>query len=73
MAQCPQCYTGTCRRHVRQDHGRSVAQPADAKATFNKMYDLLVGSKLKKLQQEADLDSATREAAAFREQLDAAR
>lgn len=74
MAQCPQCYTGTCARHKRQDHGRSlVAAPANAQQTMAKIYDLMVGAKLKKLQAEADLDPSARHTEEFRHKLDASR
>lgn len=74
MAQCPQCYTGTCARHKRQDHGRSlVAAPANAQQTMAKIYDLMVGAKLKKLQAEAELDPSARHTEEFRHKLDASR
>lgn len=74
MSQCPQCYTGTCARHKRQDHGKSaVAMPANSQQTLQKMYDLLVGTKLQKLQAESDKDPSTQSTERFRQQLDASR
>lgn len=74
MAQCPQCYTGTCARHRRQDHGRSaVAMPAGAQQTLQKMYDKLVGTQLSKLQAAAARDPSLASAEQFRQQLDASR
>lgn len=73
MAQCPQCYTGTCARHKAQDSGRSAAQPANAQGTLNKMYEMLVGAKLQKLQAEAARDPERAHSAAFRQELDESR
>uniref|UniRef100_K3WW33 Uncharacterized protein n=1 Tax=Globisporangium ultimum (strain ATCC 200006 / CBS 805.95 / DAOM BR144) TaxID=431595 RepID=K3WW33_GLOUD len=74
MSQCPQCYTGTCARHRRQDHGKSkVAMPANSQQTLQKMYDMLVGSKLQKLQAESERDPSTQSTEKFRQQLDASR
>jgi hypothetical protein len=73
MSQCPQCYTGTCKRHLRQDHGRSVVQAANKEDTLKKMYDMMVGAKLQKLKAEASLDASKAETEEFRQRLDAKR
>ncbi|RLN93530.1 hypothetical protein BBJ28_00018952 [Nothophytophthora sp. Chile5] len=73
MATCPQCYTGTCSRHKRQDHGRSTVKSVNAESTMQKIYDKLVGAKLQKLQAEAEKDPSRQHTAAFRQQLDASR
>ncbi|KAF4316973.1 hypothetical protein JM18_008034, partial [Phytophthora kernoviae] len=70
---CPQCYTGTCSRHKRQDHGRSMVKSVDAEGTLKKIYDQLVGSKLQKLQAEAEKDPSNQVTTEFRRQLDASR
>jgi len=73
MSTCPQCYTGTCRRHRAQDHGRSQVKSVDAESTLQKMYDQLVGAKLQKLQAEASRDPDGQHSHAFRKKLDASR
>ncbi|KAG7377218.1 hypothetical protein PHYPSEUDO_012022 [Phytophthora pseudosyringae] len=73
MSTCPQCYTGTCKRHKRQDHGRSTVKSVNAESTLQKMYDQLVGSKLQKLQAEADKDPPRQHTKDFRKRLDASR
>ncbi|KAG6617058.1 uncharacterized protein IUM83_04624 [Phytophthora cinnamomi] len=75
MSTCPQCYTGTCKRHRGQDHGRSMVKikGAAAESTLQKMYDQLVGSKLQKLQAEAERDPSRQHTEDFRRQLDASR
>ncbi|OWZ06104.1 hypothetical protein PHMEG_00021688 [Phytophthora megakarya] len=73
MSTCPQCYTGTCKRHSQQDHGRSMVKSANAESTLQKMYDQLVGSKLQKLQAEADKNPSRQHTKEFRKKLDASR
>ncbi|EGZ06970.1 hypothetical protein PHYSODRAFT_307032 [Phytophthora sojae] len=73
MSTCPQCYTGTCKRHRGQDHGRSMVKSANAESTLQKMYEQLVGSKLQKLQAEAERDPSKQHTRDFRKQLDASR
>ena len=73
MSTCPQCYTGTCKRHKRQDHGKSLIKSANAGSTLQKMYDQLVGSKLQKLEAEAKRDPSSHHTTAYRKQLDASR
>ncbi|KAL3665137.1 hypothetical protein V7S43_009769 [Phytophthora oleae] len=73
MSTCPQCYTGTCKRHKLQDHGRSMVKSANAESTLKKMYDQLVGSKLQKLRADADKDSSGQRTKEFRKKLDASR
>ncbi|CAI5718646.1 unnamed protein product [Hyaloperonospora brassicae] len=73
MSTCPQCYTGTCKRHKRQDHGKSLIKSADAGSTLQKMYDQLVGFKLQKLEAEAKRDPSSHHTTAYRKQLDASR
>ncbi|ETO77423.1 hypothetical protein F444_07374, partial [Phytophthora nicotianae P1976] len=73
MSTCPQCYTGTCKRHKRQDHGRSMVKSMNAESTLQKMYDQLVGSKLQKLQAEAEKDPSKQHSKEFRKKLDASR
>ncbi|POM58287.1 Hypothetical protein PHPALM_37085 [Phytophthora palmivora] len=73
MSTCPQCYTGTCKRHMKQDHGRSMVKSVNAESTLQKMYDQLVGSKLQKLQAEAEKDPSKQHTKEFRKKLDASR
>ncbi|CAH0487725.1 unnamed protein product [Peronospora farinosa] len=73
MSTCPQCYTGTCKRHKSQDHGRSLVECKSAESTFQKMYDQLVGSKLQKLQAQAEKDQSRQHTKEFRKKLDALR
>ncbi|KAL4165994.1 hypothetical protein KRP22_014700 [Phytophthora ramorum] len=73
MATCPQCYTSTCKRHKTQDHGRSLVKSTNAESTLQKMYDQLVGSKLQKLQAEAERDPSRQHTQEFRKKLDASR
>ncbi|KAG6960314.1 hypothetical protein JG688_00009663 [Phytophthora aleatoria] len=73
MSTCPHCYTGTCKRHKRQDHGRSMVKSVNAESTLQKMYDQLVGSKLQKLQAEVETDPSRQHSKEFRRQLDASR
>uniref|UniRef100_A0AAV1TTA9 Uncharacterized protein n=1 Tax=Peronospora matthiolae TaxID=2874970 RepID=A0AAV1TTA9_9STRA len=73
MTTCPQCYTGTCKRHKRQDHGKSLIKSANAESTLQKMYDQLVGSKLQKLQEDAKKDVSSQITTAYRKKLDASR
>lgn len=75
MSQCPQCYTGTCRRHILQDDGRSSIKANDPKVTLSKMYELMVGSKLKELEKEKarEVSSTERTSKSFRAKLDAER
>ncbi|KAG1684154.1 hypothetical protein DVH05_011836 [Phytophthora capsici] len=73
MSTCPQCYTGTCKRHKLQDHGRSMVKSTNAQSTLKKMYDQLVGSKLQKLQADADKDASVHRTKEFRKKLDASR
>nr|CCA22207.1 AlNc14C147G7429 [Albugo laibachii Nc14] len=75
MSQCPQCYTGTCRRHSLQDDGRSSIKANDPRATLNKMYDLMVGSKLQALEKEKakKVSNAERTSKSYRAKLDVER
>ncbi|CAI5744772.1 unnamed protein product [Peronospora destructor] len=73
MSTCPQCYTGTCKRHKGQDHGRSLVKCKSAESTLQKMYDQLVGSKLQKLQAQAEKDQSRQHTKEFRQKLDASR
>ncbi|KAL7685800.1 hypothetical protein Plhal304r1_c029g0095011 [Plasmopara halstedii] len=73
MSTCPQCFTGTCRRHKQQDHGRSLIKSANAVSTLQKIYDQLVGSKLQRLEAEAKKDTSKQHTKEFRKQLDASR
>ncbi|TDH74022.1 hypothetical protein CCR75_009424 [Bremia lactucae] len=73
MSTCPHCFTGTCRRHKQQDNGRSMVKTANAESTLKKLYDQLVGSKLQKLQAEAEKDPTRQHAKDFRKQLDLSR
>ncbi|CAH0476299.1 unnamed protein product [Peronospora belbahrii] len=73
MSTCPQCYTGTCKRHKLQDNGRSVIKSTNAESTLQKMYDQLVGSKLQRLQAEAENESCQQHTHEFRKKLDASR
>ena len=73
MSSCPQCYTGTCKRHKRQDHGKLLIKSANAESTLQKMYDQLVGSKLQKLQEDAKKDVSSQNTTAYRKNLDASR
>ena len=45
---CPQCFTGVCRKHPRQDSGRSVRKmdPAKAKAILDSIYAKTVEKRL---------------------------
>ena len=73
MSTCPQCYTGTCKRHKRQDNGRSLVKCTNTELTLQKMYDQFVGSKLQKLQTEAEKDPPKQHTKDFRKKLDASR
>ena len=73
MSTCPQCYTGTCKRHKTQDHGRSLVTCKSAESTLQKMYDQLVSSKLEKLQAQAEKDQSRQHTKEYRKKLDALR
>ncbi|KAI9909065.1 hypothetical protein PsorP6_014597 [Peronosclerospora sorghi] len=73
MSTCPQCFTGTCKRHTYQDNGRLLLKSADAESTLKKMYDTFLTSKLQKLQAQAVHDPSKQHVKAFRKKLDASR
>merc|ERR1711920_1031224 len=71
MSQCPQCYTGTCKRHKRQDHGQALkSKVKDAKGTLNRMFDQIVGAQLSKLKKEANVEQNEQQRQAYREKVD---
>jgi len=68
---CQQCLNGQCRRHPKQDHGRSAARlqaeaGAQASGTLDRMYDALVAPQIAKAKKDlGDFDEkAEREYAA---------
>mmetsp|Transcript_153781 Transcript_153781/g.373406 ORF Transcript_153781/g.373406 Transcript_153781/m.373406 type:complete len:112 (-) Transcript_153781:597-932(-) len=58
---CPFCFTGTCKKHPKQDHGAGAKSigVADPKATLNKMFDDIVGGQLEKLGAKARRDKGS--------------
>ena len=54
---CQQCLNGQCRRHPKQDHGRSAARlqaeaGAQASGTLDRMYDALVAPQIAKAKKD---------------------
>lgn len=52
---CPYCFVGQCKRHPRQDHGRTTRAlgVTDRKATLAKMFNDQIGSQLGKFKKES--------------------
>jgi len=48
---CPYCFVGQCKRHPRQDHGRTsrALGVQDRQSTLNKLFQEQIGSQLGKM------------------------
>lgn len=55
---CPFCFTGTCKKHPKQDHGKGAKSlgVADPKATLDRMFADTVSKQLEKMGSRAKND-----------------
>ena len=74
--KCPQCFTGTCKKHPLQDHGersrqlQARAQKGHAQATLKRMYEKHVLGEISRMEQMAE---AQQQHAAYQTEMDRAR